>query len=914
MQQQQINSVKKRNGSIVSFNEEKIVNAIKKAFLSSNHSFNSSIKHKVLNRVYSLIVADPNCNIDSEYVDIEIIQNIVEIALLMEGYMPIAKDYMFYRETKRKEREAKKKLLGVDELSDVEKHYTIGALKIFKERYLLKDNEGNTCERLEDLLKRVAVASGIMDVLYDEEYYNKDGEPQIDEDGQTYINIHPFDPDLEEWEAKYKDLDYKDINKIDCTYIDEFVINPFHKERLLSRYYELQWEGKLDVSFDSIMEKLEDPKYAKRIREYYNLLAHGIFLPNTPTLMNAGTKLGQLSACFTLPIEDSIKGIYKAKTDVAEIFMTGGGIGINYDDLRPRGSLVKTTGGTSPGAVHFLESIDHDTGSISQGGKRRGAAMGILSAWHPDIMEFINKKTKKKDGPLSNHNISVNFTPDFFKTFFEDGEWQLSYKGKVYKTIKARDMMDAIIHKAHECGDPGCVFEDNMNSNNLLYPIYGKPIKETNPCSEISMYPDDSCNLASINMTSFVEDGKFKLYEFMKVCSLVTQFLDGVIDANKYTLPEINEVSKNGRRTGLGMMGLGHMLSMLAIPYNDQIGFTMAEYLTAIMTGEALNTSAHMANVKGPFPFYNDPKYVKGKLPVNAHLNMDLMVDLVSRRKDIEKYFDSMVTIPELYRNIPHREYGLRNCSVTTNAPTGTLSMLVEVSSGIEPDFSLGFTKKVTIGDFYYMNPHFAAALKKEGLYNEVLLDKIVNEHNGTVGKIDEIPEWIKKAFITSMEIHHFDHIMMQAVCQRWITNGISKTINAPEDISPREIEMCYVLSWALGNKGITVYRDKAKEEQVLNTAKHPSDTTILHASPFVEKQILLNKRLPDYYKQDLINLCDTTPTYMSYGEAAANLFKKKDRHVMLCPNCNEVNSLQPNGAKGCQLCKNCGHGIGSCE
>lgn len=937
----QLNSVKKRNGKIVSFDESKITQAIKKAFAASSQPFTDSIKHKVTNRVYSLIVADPDCNIDSQFVDIEVIQNIVEMALIMEGYRSIARDYMLYRDEKRRDRDAKKKLLEVDELSDVEKKYSYDALVIFKERYLLKGDDGKTCERLDDLFKRVAVASGIMEVLYDEKFYDKEGKSEYAPWGSNH-DIYQVDLKiiLKAMEQMNSKIDYKNLDEPDVMW-DEFSINPFHRERLIARYIELHKENKMKVSYGDILFALKDTemikKHGRRIREYYNLLANAIFLSNTPTLMNAGTKLGQLSACFTLPIGDSIEDIYKTKTDVALIFKSGGGIGINYDGLRPRGSFIKSTGGKSPGAVHFLESIDHDTGSISQGGKRRGAAMGILSAWHPDIMEFVGKKTKEIDGPLSNHNISVNFTPDFFQAYFNDSPWELTFKGENYKTVKARDLMDAIVHKAHECGDPGCVFEDNMNNNNLLMPVFQRPIKVTNPCSEISMYECDSCNLASIDMTKFVEDGQFNVLEFMRVCSLVTQFLDGVIDANKYTLPEINETSKNCRRIGLGMMGLGHMLSMLGIGYNTKEGFTMAEYLTAIMTGEALNTSAHMANVKGPFPFYNDERYEmnRGQLPVNALLNPKFFADLLIRSQDITKYFDkgiisfeSISLLQDLYGSIPYEEFGLRNCSVTTNAPTGTLSMLVNTSMGVEPDFSLGFTKKVTIGSFHYVNQHLITALRKEGLYSEDLIDKIVTKLNGKIGSLKEIPEHIRKAFITSMEIHPFDHIMMQAIIQRWITNGISKTINAPDDITPKEIEQCYILSWALGNKGITVYRDGAKNAQVLNNTSIDKIHIDARVSDFTKEQIKANEKMSDEYKQSILEripiyvnstkplkltITNTNPVF-DFHEVWTELKETGKSERLICPNCSAFNTLQPNGSKGCQLCRACGHGIGTCE
>lgn len=830
----------------------------------------------------------------------------------------------------------KSQYLNISQLSDVENSYSLSALKIFKERYLLKrltgiiDSEGNpiyeTCERLDDLFKRVAVSAGIMDVLYSERWYKKDGH----QSSFSYLyveGIKTFKKDLEE---KLKALDYKDINNHPlCFKIGTFTVNPFHLYSLVARYIELIEQNKINVTFENILFFIKDYQHKElvtkpieeKITRYYELMVNKIFLPNTPCLMNAGTKLNQNAACFTLRMKDDLEDIYKTYADIAKVFKSGGGIGINYSELRPEGAFVSSTGGKSSGTISWLKGTDETTGRVAQGGKRRGASMGILNMDHPEIEKFIDLKDNKT---LHNHNISICTPDSFFENYFKgSGE-------------KEQKIMQKIVKNVWNTGDPGMVFLGNMNDNNLLYPIFGKPIDVTNPCSEISMYPYDSCILASINLSKFIYDGKFDIEEYINVTRDVTSFLDGIVDATKYPLPEINEMTKNCRRIGVGYMGLADALAQLEIPYNSKEGFMFTEYITAVLSLASLLESNTQAKAKGSFPLWYNEKYPKEKLPIKAllHDHSENLQALEENCPSIEQYIsyrfhddkDPFLLIAQLLETIKPEE-GMRNCSTTTVAPTGTLSMMADCSSGIEPLFSLGYTKKVTLGEFDYVDKNLVDLLQKYGIYSESFIDKIIKEHGGTLIGLTQIPDHIKQVLVTAMEIHPFDHIMMQASAQKWITNGISKTINGQMNMDSKLIEYSYVLAWALGNKGITVFRDGCKSEQVLNASK-PVDIPV-KPSDYTINQIMTNNKIPDEYKRQMIygaSASDTTPIWgkITTDEARSLIDyynseqkeKEDDNKLKIeCTNCGYtiLQNKHTTNIKACFICTRCGSSMGSC-
>lgn len=884
----------------------------------------------------------------------------------------------------------KKELLGVSgELSDVEKLYSLNALRIFKERYLLRVQVGTkvnpktgkeepifeTVERLDDLFKRVAVASGIMEILYDPLFYDKEGKQKI-----NYEALHNIEKQLKENIDRNKNIDYRDLDKHVTYHLPNgFNVNYFHMDQLVARHIELVKEGKSKVTMGDIScylineRQLIIEKYLPIIQKYYDLMANNIFLPNTPCLMNAGTKLNQNAACFTLDVTDSMRGISKLWGDVADIFKSGGGIGVNYSKLRPEGAYVSTTGGIASGPISWLRITDAVTGEVKQGGKRRGASMGILNMDHPDIEKFIDLKDNKT---LHNHNISICTSNSYFKSLvdnYNDHPIGSDTEEKFLERKNNKRLMDKITNNVWKTGDPGMVFLENMNSNNLLRDVLGYDIDVTNPCSEISMYPYESCILASINLTKFIDkNGKFDLEKFIDVSRTVTAFLDGIIDATNYPLEEINEMTKKCRRVGTGFMGLADVLTMLKIPYNSREGFLFAEFVSAVMTMSSLLESNRQAKVKGAFPLWYDERYPKYSLPVNYLLQVVPSKEFYKERneltqkiRNISKYFDYfddtrldniIIDAIDILGDKPI----IRNCSVTTIAPTGTLSMFSDCSSALEPNFSNVFTKNVTLGSFVYANKYLESALREEGIYSQELINKIEN-NGGSVQGIDEIPEWIKQVFVTAMDIHPFDHIMMQSVCQRWISNGIAKTINVPEDFDPKLIEYCYVLAWALGNKGTTVYRDNSKDEQVLNnSSKHK--VGILNTSYYTYNYIaielwvkekllqseeyctkILDACYPSSNKSGMIKTVPTIweerhtkivedyeerkrkgevkefviiPSKIGIWKTDIDVSEMPDTSTPMfieCKNCgNKV--MTNSNSKACFLCFNCGGKIGNCE
>lgn len=808
--------------------------------------------------------------------------------------------YMTLQHEKLTNEEDKQKmeLLQVEELSEVERRYTVTALTIFKERYLLKDNNGNTIERLDQLFKRVAVSAGLMEVLYDKTVYDKDGKQRKDIEQIKFCK-----KELKRIEKDNSNLDYTDIYNDDMITADwdGFIINTYHSEALLRRYIELAQEKKMKVTFLDIYTAIyEEPecknRYLPLIKKYYELMSNAVFLPNTPTLMNAGTKLGQNAACFTLDIEDDLNDIYKTYADIAKIFKSGGGIGINYSKLRPEGAYVAGTGGKSSGTLSWLKGTDETTGRVAQGGKRRGASMGILNIDHPEIEKFIDLKDNKT---LENHNISVCMNDLFMKIFVNDG------------SSRFKNLMDKITKNAWKTGDPGMVFLDNMNSNNRLLNVFKEPIQVTNPCSEISMYPYESCILASINLNKFIDEekGRFDLEEFISVTRTVTKFLDNIIDATKYPLEKINKMTKNCRRIGVGYMGLADVLARLEIPYNSKDGFIFTEYVSAVMSMTSLLESNSMARYKGSFPLWNHKDYPKNSLPINGLYNsryLEMRDDIESLSNKFSYRFTEdknlISLIDDAYYLIETYDYLLRNCSVTTVAPTGTLSMFADCSMGIEPLFALEYTKKVTLGSFKYFDKNYEKAVKS-GMDSDKL----------------------KKIFVTAMDIHPFDHIMMQSVAQRWISNGISKTINAPNNIDPKTIEHCYVLAWALGNKGTTVYRDKCKDVQVLNDSNSDSKKIQdMEISDYTKNQIMSLDNLPKEYKYEIKDKQHTEKVILTYqltnGSYSSNTVISDSSYNIVtssiyCHGCGATNSIHKNGSSSsCFICIICGSQIGGCN
>jgi ribonucleoside-diphosphate reductase alpha chain len=513
---------------------------------------------------------------------------------------------------------------------------------------------------------------------------------------------------------------------------------------------------------------------SKAEKEFYDVLSKLEFLPNSPTLMNAGTELGQLSACFVLPVEDSIRSIFRAVENMAIIHQTGGGTGFNFSKIRPKGDIVKSTKGKASGPISFMTVFDKTTEVIKQGGKRRGANMGILRADHPDIVEFINSKTK--EDMLKNFNISVAATEEFMDAMQKNKEfWLVNPRTKKKeKMVSAKIIFELITKAAWGHGDPGMVFIDEINEKNPV-PQAGV-IESTNPCGEQPLLSYESCNLGSINLSKMVRNSKPDWGRLKKTVRTAVHFLDNVIDVNKFPLPEIEEKTKANRKIGLGVMGFADMLVQLKIPYDSDKAVQFAEKLMKFITNEARKKSEELGKERGNFPNFEKSIYVK------KHKNM-------------------------------------RNAAVTTIAPTGSISIFADVTSGIEPFFAITYVKDILDHTpMLEVNKMFEKTARQRGFYTKDLFASIAKE--GSVQKVKGVPADIKKLFKTALEIKPELHVKMQAAFQKFTDNAVSKTVNLPEDAKQEDVQKIYLLAHKLKCKGVTVYRYGSKKEQVLYIGK----------------------------------------------------------------------------------------------
>src|SRR5215212_1440686 len=529
--------------------------------------------------------------------------------------------------------------------------------------------------------------------------------------------------------------------------------------------------------------------YEESKERFLRLMLSRRFMPNSPTLMNAGRELQQLSACFVLPVEDSIDGIYDTLKHQAIIHKSGGGTGFGFSRLRPKNDLVKSTMGVSSGPVSFMAIYDASTDKIKQGGTRRGANMGILRVDHPDIEGFIT--CKNDNDQINNFNISVAVTDSFMEAVERDGDFDLvnPRDGEVVRTVRARDLFSKIVEGAWLNGEPGVVFIDRINAEN---PTPQFPIESTNPCSEAHLPPYDSCNLGSINLERFYRDetGEVDWEDLRETVHTTIRFLDNVIEMNSYPLPEIDEMSRGNRRIGLGVMGFADLLIKLGITYDSEEGLAFAERVMKFVDDEAWEASRALAEERGLMPHYEGSRH--------------------EARGD-----------------------RVRNATVTTIAPTGTISIIAGCSGGIEPLFAVAFMRRQADMELPDVNPEFVRVAKERGFYSEELMKKVA-EH-GNVRDIPEIPEDIRSVWVTSHDISSEWHVRMQAAFQKYTSMGISKTINLPYEATPEDVEDAYRLAYSTGCKGIAVYRDGSRDAQVLSTGKteKPGEKpTLTPASP----------------------------------------------------------------------------------
>ncbi len=597
-------------------------------------------------------------------------------------------------------------------------------------------------------------------------------------------------------------------------------LTPNAMKVIQKRYLRKNEEGKVIENPDDMFMRVSrviaaaDLKYGKTESEvkqtedeFYDLITSLKFLPNSPTLMNAGRRLGQLSACFVLPVEDSMESIFEAVKNAALIHKSGGGTGFSFSRLRPTGDIVGSTKGVSSGPISFMTVFDSATEAIKQGGTRRGANMGMLRVDHPDILEFITCKDDKTK--LNNFNISVALTDEFMDAFKKDEEYDVKnpHDGKVVNRLKAKDVFSLIVDHAWRSGEPGIIFHDRVNKENPT-PEMGE-IESTNPCGEQPLLPYESCNLGSINLSKFVKTegveagdlphARIDWDSLRDTARSAVHFLDNVIEVNKYPIKKIEETTKANRKIGLGVMGWADMLIMLGVPYNSDEATELGTEVMRFIQDEGVKESVLLAEERDVFPTFDTSIY-----------------------KDNVK---------------------IRNATVTTIAPTGTLSIIAGCSSGIEPLFAVSFVRNVLEGTkLYEVNPYFEKVAKERGFWSRDLIEEVAEK--GTLHGIEGVPEDVVKTFTTAHDIAPEDHVKMQAAFQKHIDNAVSKTVNFPNNATLKDVEDVYLLAYELGCKGLTVYRDGSRDEQVLSTGQTGKQDTANAAAADAEK--IIPKKRPE--------------------------------------------------------------------
>jgi len=863
--------LQKRNGQIVPFKTEKIINAIYKASLAvgeANWQIAEVLAKEVANKLTKKIKKN-------SIPTVEEVQDIVEQVLIETAHAKIAKAYILYRQHRAEIRLEKQQVLNKNEIDEVDKKFDLNALRVLASRYLRKNEEGFIFETPKQLFQRVSVHTALPSLFYDPKIYQKRG-------GAPEHRLEEFD--FIKNEDKYS--------------IGKYKLNRFHLDGLYRMYKRLDRDRKITISWQGFLDLFKKgyfDKYEEEIEKYYNLMIKRRFLPNTPAIANFGNILGQGSACFTLGIEDSIDKIMDSLKAAAIIFKSGGGCGYNFSNLRPEGDFVKSSGGTASGPLSFMSMFDNMTDVIKQGGIRRGANMGILNSDHPDIEKFVHAKEGNK--ALKNFNISVMLKEEFWKCLEEKKPYPLvnPRSGKVVAEIEPQGLLDAIAFQAWESAEPGVLFHDRINEYNPYLKGIG-PVEATNPCGEVILYPNESCNLGSLNVWSyFKRNGGKKPYfdwqTFEEDIKIATRFLDNVVDINKYPLPEIEEMTLDTRKLGLGLMGLGDLLYELEIPYDSKEGISFMEKIMEFINYHSKVASVQLSKERGRMPSFDKSFYKEGKLPFSAF-------------KDKNSWsFDWKALASKIKKN------GIRNGFTTVIAPTGSISMIAGCSSGIEPVFSLVFEKNVAIGSFYYIDPVFEERMQKEGLMDEALI-KDVAAMTGSVQNINYITPRLKKIFVTAMDISPRDHVKVLAAFQKWTDSSISKTTNLPAEATFEDIKDIYILAHDLGCKGVTVYRDKSLKTQVLTgiikkyEKKHDKKET--KDGELIAIKDEKAKGLAVYHKAGTILGMSSLGLSPAPDNGNNNSSSNSNNQLKNCPSCKTPLVRQ----EGCLKCPSCGWGL----
>src|SRR5208283_4180904 len=708
-----IKQIRKRDGRIVSFNIDKISSAINRAIVVSGGR-DRSLAESLSERVVEIL--------DEKYGSgaipaVEDVQDVVERVLVENGQAKVAKAYIIYRQKRTELRREKQRVLEKDVIDEVDKVFDLNALKVLKARYLKKDSTGRLIETPKQLFTRIAVHGSLPDLFYDNAVF-----------------------DIKKQQKKHETEGFEPVEFHEKISLGKYRLNRYHLEALKRMYDRFDNEGNMKVSWAQFFEMLKTGRFnqvEKRIESFYNLMVTRKFMPNTPAIANFGNVLGMGSACFVLDVEDSIESIMETLKQTAVVFKAGGGMGYNFSKLRPEGDYVSSTSGVASGPISFMMLFDTMTDVIKQGGIRRGANMGILNSNHPDVEKFIT--AKKGNKALRNFNISVLLMPDFWECYNKNKPYPLvnPRTKQIVREVNPRILFDMIVYQAWESAEPGVIFFDHVNEHNPFNKHLG-PIVTTNPCGEVLLYPNESCNLGSLNVWVFVkryENGK-ATYDWERLKDAViaaTKFLDNVIDVNNFPLKSIEDMTLATRKIGLGVMGLADLLFELRMGFNSDEGRKFMEELMEFINYHSKITSIELAKERGPLPFYNKSFYPEGRLPFAG----------IKDRKSWHFEWDK---VSEMIK-----QHGVRNGYTTVIAPTGSISMIAGCSSGMEPVYSLVFEKHVKVGSFYYIDPVFERVMTEEGLFGEDLL-RDVNEHGGSIQKISYIPNDLKRVYITEMD------------------------------------------------------------------------------------------------------------------------------------------------------------------
>ena len=603
-------------------------------------------------------------------------------------------------------------------------------------------------------------------------------------------------------------------------------------------------------------------------QKFFDMIANAYFMPNSPTLMNAGRELGQLSACFVLPVEDSLEGIFETIKNTALIHKSGGGTGFSFSRLRPKNDVVHSTMGVSSGPVSFMEVFNAATEAVKQGGTRRGANMGILRIDHPDILEFINCKSDLTK--LNNFNISVAITDKFMEALERDDYYELIHpntKQPVQK-LKAKEVFDLIVKGAWQSGEPGVIFIDKMNKDNPT-PLIGD-IESTNPCGEVPLLSYEACNLGSINLSKMVVKGAdgnniINWDKLAEVSRLSIHFLDNVIVANNYPLPKIAEMVQANRKIGLGVMGWADMLMKMGVSYNSEEGCVLGIQVMEFIDYHSKVESIELSKKRGKFGNFAGSVYDRSNYLSEKY-----------KGKSAGKISDEMWA--ELDKEIAN--HGIRNATTTCIAPTGTISMIAGASGGVEPLFGLVFKRNIMDNtEMYEVNPNFKNYAIEKGFYSEELMGEIAK--TGSVAHIDGIDEKTKEIFVTAHDISPKSHVMMQAAFQLHTDNAVSKTVNFEEDATMEDVAQAYILAYKNDLKGITVYRNNSRYSQpmLLESKKEDKKEEVKPAEKKPEhKELKIEKTEIDEHGVEI--------------------------KTVVCPECG--NSIKM--AEGCFICLNCGY------